>query len=242
MITNAVSVTVERTGKVYHTLKDWGFAIENTDYIGDPVLESRLVTVPGLNRTIDLSEAVTGYPVYTSRVIKIIMGCLHKDSAWDSEISDLRNILHGQMVRLTFDNDKDYYWRGRAQVVDFERMRRLGKVVLELPCADPYKYEKYDSTEPWRWDPFNFISGIINQDCNVTVNGTETYTLAAQGMPIVPVFDVKRGEISVEYKGVTYRLKSGENRFPDFVASYEKAVYTFTGNGELRVIFRRGSL
>ena len=242
MITNAATITVERSGEKYHTLQDWKMAIENTDYIGAPVMESRLLTVPGASKVLDISEALTGYPVYTSRQISITMGCIKKDSAWDGEVSRLRNILNGQMVKVVFDNDKNYYWRGRAQIVDFERNRRMGKLRFELPNAEPYKYDIYDSREPWRWDTFSFISGIISQDSNVEVNGTAEYMLAVQGMPIVPVFDLKSGEVSVEYKGVTYALEMGENRFPDFVLYDEKEFFRFSGSGSLSVVFRRGSL
>lgn len=242
MITNAITITVERTGKTYHTLKDWGFAIENTDYLGAPELETHLVNVPGLSRTIDMSDALTGYPVYTHRLISVVLGGLRKDSSWDGVISDIRNILHGQMIKLTFDNDKGYYWHGRAQVIDFERTRRLGKVKLELPTADPYKYEMEDSTEPWKWDPFNFQTGVISQDADVTVSGTATYTLRARGMPISPTFLLVRGTVTVSYKGETHELALGDNRFPDFYAYNEEAVYTFEGTGTLQVIYRRGSL
>ena len=38
-MTISVKITVESTGKVFDTLSDWGLAVGNNNYIGDPVQE-----------------------------------------------------------------------------------------------------------------------------------------------------------------------------------------------------------
>ena len=42
-----ISIIVEDTMQTYHTLEDWGLALGNNNYIGDPEMETTYITVPG---------------------------------------------------------------------------------------------------------------------------------------------------------------------------------------------------
>ena len=46
-ITNGATIEIVATGEQYHTLKDWGLAIGNNDYIGDVEQENYYVDVAG---------------------------------------------------------------------------------------------------------------------------------------------------------------------------------------------------
>ena len=39
-ITNGATITVLSTGKSYHTRRDWGLAMSNNDYLGEPIQET----------------------------------------------------------------------------------------------------------------------------------------------------------------------------------------------------------
>ena len=54
-ITNGATIIVVSTGKCYHTLRDWGLAIGNNNCIGDPVLETFYLDVPGADGILDYS-------------------------------------------------------------------------------------------------------------------------------------------------------------------------------------------
>lgn len=67
-------------------------------------------------------------------------------------------------MRVTFSNDPAYFWTGRAYITDFDRSREVGQFHLSIPKAEPYKYSLADSTEDWLWDPFDFETGVIDQE------------------------------------------------------------------------------
>ncbi len=69
-ITNGATIEMVATGEQYHTLKDWGLAIGNNDYIGDVEQENYYVDVPGADGFLDFSEAITGRRIFKSRPIK----------------------------------------------------------------------------------------------------------------------------------------------------------------------------
>lgn len=244
-LTLAATITVVNTGTVIHTLNDWKCAIGNNNYISEPEVETFYIDVPGADGFLDGSEALSGRPVYKSREIDILLGGLRKKNDWDSFVSQIRNQIHGKIVKITFDNDPAYYWTGRAYITEYDRTRNLGQFHLSIPQAEPYKYSVADSTEEWLWDPFDFEKGIIEEGKGISVSGTSTYLVYAGENAIVPVFDVKTigaDGLKVTGCGETYTLTTGRNRFPDIVAAGEDITLTFQGTGTLDVVYRRGSL
>lgn len=245
VLTIKATITVENSGKVIDTLADWGCAIGNNDYIGEPEVETYFIDVPGADGFLDGSEAITGRPVYKSREIDILFGGKKPREDWDSFISNIRNRLHGKNIRITFSNDPAYYWTGRAYITDFDRSREIGQFHLSVPKADPYKYSLADSTEDWLWDPFDFETGVIDQGAGITISGSGSYTVYAGDIAIVPVLNVKSigaAGLKVTGCGETYTLTLGRNRFPDIVVFGTDETLEFSGSGTLDIVYRRGSL
>lgn len=245
MIGMGVKITVESTGKSWHTLNDWGLAIGNTDYIGDPVQETNYIDVPGASRYLDASDSLTGHPVFKYRSIKVLLGGKRKIIDWDGVISTFRNEIEGQVVYLTFDNDLGYYWRGRVNIINFQRVRELGTFYLEIPTADPYKYDVFNSNDDWEWDPFDFEYGVIRYIGPIDINNT-LLTTPKGGMETVPIFvidSINGANLSVTANGVKHRLEVGENRFPQIkVGGKQEVQLQFNGIGRGTVRYRGGSL
>ncbi len=240
-----VKIIVESTGKTYHSLKDWGLVIGNNNYIGEPEQETNYVEIPGASCCLDMSEALTGHPVFKSRKINVLLGGMRERSRWDNVISEIRNEIHGQIVHLIFDNDLNYYWRGRVTVCDFDRVRELGTFTLSVPMADPYKYDVFDTVDPWEWDPFDFENGVIRYLGPMNINNTSV-VVPRGGMETVPVFvinEITTDELKVTVNGSTYSLSVGENRFPQIkVAGNTEILLVFAGIGKGTIKYRGGSL
>ena len=145
-MTNGATITVIATGKSYHTLRDWGLAIGNNNCIGTPVQETFYLDVPGADGFLDYSEALTGRPIFKQRPIEIILGGKMDRRIWNSFISSIRILLHGKRVRIVFDDFPGYYWEGRAEVTEFDRVREIGTFKLSIPQADPYGYSLNDNS------------------------------------------------------------------------------------------------
>lgn len=124
--------------KAEHSLTDLGLAIKNTNCIGEPSVETFTVDVPG-GLPIDLSEALTGEPVYKGRTITIELGGIRCQNEWDKTISRLRTKYHGQICSICFDNYDEYFFTGRTYIRDFDRTRNLGTFTIVMD-AKPYAY------------------------------------------------------------------------------------------------------
>ena len=245
-LTYGISIYVEDTGKTYHTLDDWEMALGNNNYIGDPEMETTYIKVPGRSGLIDATEAISGRRIYKKRQLEFELGGVRDRLNWDSIISGLRNNVDGRVCRLTLDNDKSHYWRGRVYIKGFDRFRELGTFTLAVPTADPYKYSKTSSAEPWLWDPFNFETDYITYIGAVTVNGSETVTIPAGHMATSPdlvVSDKTSSSFTVEADSVTYTLLAGSNKIPAIIVGGDTDVeLTFSGNAKVQIVYRSGSL
>lgn len=245
-LTYGISIYVEDTNKTYHTLDDWGFALGNNNYISDPEMETNYIDVPYRNGLIDASTALTGRPVYKKRKLSFNLGGERPRLSWDAVISRLRNNIHGRTCQLTLDNDPNYYWRGRVYLQDFDRFRGLGTFTLNVPNAEPYKYNKYSSTDPWLWDPFNFETDTITQQGAWTISGTGSHSIPAGHMPTCPTFivsDLVGQSITMENNGNTYTLTTGSNKFPEVMVNGDTIeTFDFTGTAKVQIVYRSGSL
>ena len=245
-LSNGIKIYVEDSGKTYHTLDDWEFALGNNNYISDPEMETSYINVPYRDGLIDASTALTGRPIFKKRQLSFFLGGLRERETWDSVISNIRNQIHGRICQITLDNDPGYYWRGRVYVEDFDRSRRLGSFKLNVPSAEPYKYSLTSSSDPWLWDPFNFETDMIIYVGAWTVMGTLTETIPAGHMPTCPQFVVSElvgNSITLTYRDMNFNLVSGTNIIPEvIIGGPEDASLTFTGNGKVQCVYRSGSL
>lgn len=139
MKTNTVDIEID--GIRYNSKKDFGLAIENTDYLGEAVQdESNLIYVPGRSGPLDFTESIFGEQYYQYREIGIKFGGVRKSELWDAEISRIRNLFDGRIVKLWFQTDPEWYWKGRVKISNFKHVRNLGTFEFHIPRADPYKY------------------------------------------------------------------------------------------------------
>lgn len=244
-LTYGISIYVESTQKTFHTLDDWDLALGNNNYIGDPEMETTYIQIPGRTGLLDASEALTGRRVYIKRPIAFELGGKRPRLNWDAVISLWRNEINGRICQITVDNDKGYYWRGRTYLNEFDRTRELGTFTLAIPAAEPYKYSVQTSADPWKWDPFNFETGIITYVDAITIDGTKTVVIPHGYMLVCPELLVsnKTGTLNVTCDGVTYELSAGKNKIPSIlVAGDDDVTLTFTGNAKVEIVYRSGSL
>lgn len=242
------TISLEGSNKKYHTFDDWEMVIESRVFISEPEAQQNYIEVPGSNTMLDVSEAISGHPVFRKRKISFTLaGVIPNRNNWDSKISRLRNTFEGRIVHITFDNDKEFYWKGRLTFTGFDRIMEIGRVTVELPNADPFKYNIHSNVDPWLWDPFNFFTGVIPKKPIITVNGTETTVVPAGSMWTTPTFTVNKitsgTSIKVSVNGRTHELSQGVNIIPSIEVNGDHQVQmTFTGYGELIMEYRGGSL
>lgn len=224
-----------------HTFYDYGLYVTNTNPVSPPKPRTQSIIIPGRNGNLDITEDLTGYTIYENRTITLKMGGKKKAELWPSFMSTILNDIHGKMVKIVFDEEKDYYYIGRATVnSDYNRVGQIGTFTVTVD-AEPYKYSTVDSMESWKWDSFSFVDGVIQSYSNLAVTGTLEFTISGSEMPVIPEF-IASGEMSVEFEGKTYQLNAGKNKIYDIVIFNKEYQIKFTGNGTVAVSYRKGRL
>lgn len=124
-----------------------------------------------------------------------------------------------------------------------ERSRRTGvnqdRVVLEL-AKIAYKIETNSASEPWLWDVFSFVNGIIHVN-EVKVSGSAKVNLINRVKIVSPTFTCSTA-MKVTHEGNTYSLPAGETTVYDIRLQEGDNYVTFTGNGTVKISYRGGSL
>ena len=217
-----------------HSYDDLGLLLLEKE-IGSPQIKTNKVDLPGANGSIDLYKAVSGKPVYKDRVLSFKFIVLNAKKRWAYIYSKLLNILHGKQMRIIIDDDTNYFYEGIVSVNTWKCVKTSGEIVIDCD-VDPFKYEIRTSDEQWFWDPFSFIDGIA-QTTTYKLNGTKkvfVYSLE-EYIPTI----ISDCNIQIVFNGVTHTMQAGTKKFYDIELKKGYNEFTFTGNGTVKVSYRR---
>ncbi len=235
-----ITIKKVKTGEEKHS-SDWGFILENSMPQETPAPKVYYVDIPGRHGKLDLTDDLCGLR-FNGRHIPICLGGMKEKSSWPDAYSKFLNAYHGQKVEITLDVDPEWYYRGRFLVKgSLERVARLGKLECELD-AEPFKYRKASTLEPWKWDPFSFIDGIIRNYGDIAVDGKLEFRVVGDEHNVEFEILLLSGEVSVSFRGVEHPLRPGRNVFYDYGLNKGDNWLTFTGSGHVAIDYKEVSL
>lgn len=218
---------------MYGTYK---MVLKDRHCVQPPVPKTFYQDVPGADGTMDLSTVPGGRMVYERRPITLNFGCVYPVNKWSAVFSDILNRFHGKIGKLVFDDDSMYYYTGRMEVSDYNRVSRVGTFTITVD-ADPYKYELTAGDEDWLWDDFDFETGIIREYGNLSVKGEYSLIIDGTEKWIIPDIVVS-ADMVVMFQGKEYQLKKGTNKIYDIVITDGEHLLTFKGQGTATVKYR----
>lgn len=224
-----------------HTFYDYGLYVTNTNPVSPPKAKMQYISIPGRNGSLDITDALTGYTVYDNRDITLKLGGKKKAELWPAFMSNFLNELHGKKIKISFDDEPEYYYIGRATVnSNYERTGEIARFTVTID-AEPYKYSMIDSVEPWQWDIFSFVDGVIQVYSDLIIAGTGEYIIVGSEVPVIPEI-IASNDMTVEFEGNTYKLYAGKNKIYDIVITNKEHLIKFTGSGTVSISYRRGRL
>lgn len=143
-----------------NTWDDWHLVPSSYPAFAPPSLKKKTLDIPGGDGVIDLSEALTGYPVYENREGSFEFYVMNGYKSWYETYSDIMDYLHGQEMKAILEDDKEYYYAGRFTVNQWKSDKNWSKITIDYSVG-PYKWMIRSVLDDWLWDPFNFKNGII---------------------------------------------------------------------------------
>ena len=230
-----------------NTWDDWHLIPASRPVIAPPKHNSNMVTIPGMNGAVNISEVLTGYPTFANRTGSLQFYVANDYwSRWDVAYSTIMSYLHGQSMRMVLEDDQSYYYEGRFTVNQWQSGQTNSMITIDYDVY-PYKRDFSTTDSDWLWDPFSFIDGEIRDWRNITVNGDYSLIFEADPEPVVPkiIATIATGNtLTVEhrYNGVStvYTLEEGENNIRGLVIRPGRNELIFSGRGTVTVGYRRG--
>lgn len=256
------------TNKTINTYDDWFLAPSERPVVAPAVLKDKYLEIPGASLSIDMTEALTGYPTYKNRegsfsfiVLNDLDDPKEPVKSWTYRLNQMTEFLHGKQLKMFLEDERDYFYFGRFQVEDWDTpasgFRSEVKIKYNL---EPYKWTLQLTNEPWLWDPFNFETGCttetgskFNLDVNSPNSFTE-YTFGDDGfetrVPTVPVFRVSDASVTMQVRfvnehlgiDVTHTLADGENELLDCIITNNTWKLYVKGTGKIAIVYRKGRI
>ena len=243
-----------------NTWDDWRLVPSSRPVFNPPAQKVKTLDIPGGDGVIDLSQALTGYPVYQNRTGSIEFIVMNGFKPWHMAYSDIMDYLHGQTMRAVLEDDPEYFYEGRFTVNAWKSEKDWSRITIDYSVG-PYKWSVLSSLDDWLWDPFNFQNGVIRtalfKDIAVTTDVKSRKLDAALfgRAPVCPRFDVS----STAGRGVYVRfvnsqlgidisklLPDGTIQIPEFVffGTQDTTIYLWcdSGTGTVSIDFRQGRL
>lgn len=223
-----------------HSYDDFGLILAERPEISPPQVKKKIVEIHGADNTIDLSDVLTGDVFFENRRISCKFTVIGGRDKWSSIYSEILNYLHGKKMKITFDDDPNFYYYGRVAVNSWKSSKITATIVIEAE-VDAYKLDALSSVDGWLWDLFDFETGIINELNGIEVNGTNDVIIYGRKKKVVPEFYCSQ-EMTVTFKGTTYNLKSGKNRILGIQICEGDNILTFKGTGTVNIDYVGGEL
>ena len=137
------------------------------------------------------------------------------------------------------DDDKNFYYEGRCKVNQFKTDKRTATIIIDCD-VEPFKTEINSAGEPWIWDTFSFVDGIIYVN-EVKVSGSATINLINRRKIVSPTFTCTSA-MTVSFNSSTYSIPKGTTTVLDIRLQEGDNYVTFRGTGTVTIQYKGGSL
>ena len=171
---------------VKNTWDDWRLIPLSPPIFSVPRLKESYIDIPGMNGIIDLSNQLSGYPVYSNRTGSIEFYAINEnwnEDYWSKIYGEISNFFDDSFeIYAILDDDKSYYFKGKFYLNDVKSDKVSSKIVISYNIY-PFKSEIISTSyfgkrssdineigATWLWDPFDFKFGRIQEIGNYRYN------------------------------------------------------------------------
>lgn len=244
---------------------EWKIVPTSRPVINPPAKKKKTLEIPGANGSLDISDSLTGFPVFENRTGSIefvVLNDFNLDNyqyQWDAIYHDILGYLHGEKMEVRLEDEPGYFYQGGLTVNSWKSDKNNSTITIDYDLQ-PYRYANQSSIDNWLWDPFNFTKDYIApmKFGNIQVNGTvvrEYESTLFGNAPLMPEIHVTTdSSLTVTVQTPADDLADGKKIYTKTFTStgvykiyeltlYKASVkYTFTGNGVVSIKFYRGYL
>lgn len=251
-----------------NTWDDWCLIPTVEPVIDPPAPKTNFIDIPGGDGSLDMSEILTGYPVFSNREGSLSFIAMNKNASMQPEcnpykfrdlVATIMDHLQGKRMKMYLEDDPNFYYEGRFSIDRYQANINFNEISIKY-VLEPYKWSKESSTSgSWLWDPFNFETDYIKSALfrNLTVTTAQKVVNLSRRIigtaPVVPTislstttngayFRIVNSELGIDK---TLYFQNGTSKNPDlfFYGNDCKLYFWVTeGSGTVSIEFRQGRL
>lgn len=207
-------------------------------YVANPPIVTKYVTVPGASGQLDLTTALTGSPVFGNREGSWEFYVLNDIKPFEVIKQNIAKYIHGRAMEITLSDDRMWYYYGRLSLNNDGCDINHSKITIDYHL-DPFKYQQWATDEKWLWDPFDFDTGVIDYWGKIKVKEYASVTFDWGPMIYIPTITVH----SSNGKGMRIRQSrtwEDENGEPQYI-QYKEHTFSDGKHKSDWVQFREGT-
>ena len=227
---------------------DWHLIPSSKPVISPPSIKVKQVDIPGVHGMLDLTTVLTGYPLYSNRTGSLDFILAPGFEYWENAKAVIMRYLHGKTMNMYLADDLDHYYTGFFSINSLKSDAATNGLTIDYNLH-PFRREVVASDEPWKWDLFNFETGVIRNWSSLEVDGSLEIVVSDCEEPtmitVKPTAQMTMVHEYENYDGSTtsksYSLTANQN-FTGASMRPGTNTFTFTGNGSVRFHYRGGVL
>ena len=159
-----------------NTYKDWMLVPNERPAVEMPDVKTKTLDINNGYGNIDLTYALTEYPLYGTRSGSIDFTVLPDYRPWNIAYTTISAFLHGKRIRMILWDEPNVYYEGTASVDTWKSDEHFSSITINYE-VDPFKMEVTTSIDDYLWDSFDFDRGIVIDDlCHSIPIGEELST------------------------------------------------------------------
>lgn len=208
----------------FNTWHDWRCTVTAKN-VPPAEPKTNYVTIDGAHGSLDLSEALTGEPVYGDRTVTASFMCsegTHRER--EALLRQIRTALHGRKVPIVEPDDPDHFFLGRVKIVEPVNNLAFMTFSIEATC------------DPWRY-------AVNETNRAVTVNGSSVdLVIRNEGdKTLCPIVNVN-GSVVLSFMEKTTELEPGSYKITDLRLEHGPNVVTISGSGTVIFTYQEAVL
>ena len=147
---------------VKNTWNDWHLVPTKRPSIPPPEPKTKIVEVPGMMGDLDMTESLTGYPMYKNRSGSITFKVMNDYEHWHEIYADICSFLNGRVLYFALEDDPAYFYHGRVTVEEYDSQKDNSEITFNYE-VDPAKYEYINGqVDGGFWDTFDFETDNVD--------------------------------------------------------------------------------
>lgn len=198
-----INLDTERAGvgNTRHTFLDWFLSPVERPSIDKAEVKENYIEIPGTNGGLDLTESLTGSPLYkyiegsfefkilNDRKLPILNNkcelTKEKEITWEYLNRDIRSFLNGKERYMMLEDDPSWFYKGRFTVGRYDSSETANSKITIAYKVYPFKrlsinkksFETYFDAQPLRVDDTNklMISFWDKKTINIKPGKTKIY-------------------------------------------------------------------